>query len=286
MSPGAYQGPFCFVKISPMEARQQKQLIIGGVYVLIFAALGYWIYTANFAPSCSDGKQNGKETGIDCGIAACGVACPVPVQALQIQSAQMAKTPAGDFDAAFQIFNPNTLYAVVSGTYDLVVADANGKELSRKSGNTFYMLPGQTKYLVLSALKGIPDGSSPLVEFKNLQWEKVSGDSNVSLSAGPAQVIPGPGKTTINAVIANGSNYDFDNVDVAVIVSDVAGRLITTSTTNIQTLLSGSQRAITVSWPFVLPADVKVNIEVGTNVFNNDNFIKQHGTQEKFQQYF
>lgn len=269
-----------------MDARIQKQLLIGGVYVIIFGLIGFWFYSANFAPSCHDGKQNGQETGIDCGIAACGVACPVPVQALQIQSIQAVRTPAGDYDAAIQIYNPNTAYGVMSGTYDLVLTDAAGTEVARKAGNQFYMLPGQTKYLVLTALAGVPDGATPSVAIKGIQWEKVSGDSSVSLTATNVQMIPKGSQTSLTVLVVNGSDYDFDTVDVAVAVFDGSGKLVTTNTTNLQTVVSGSQRAINVAWPFAIPAGGRVSVEVGTNVFNNNNFLKQHGTQEQFQQYF
>ena len=56
--------------------RLVKQLLYGGVLILIIAGAAVWIYRGAIfiAPTCSDGIQNQTEEGIDCG-AICGISC-------------------------------------------------------------------------------------------------------------------------------------------------------------------------------------------------------------------
>ncbi len=269
-----------------MEARRQKQLIIGGAYALIVAAVGFSVYWTHYRPTCSDGVMNGREDGIDCGVLACGQACPAPVQALVVKSVQLAKTPAGDFDAAVELYNPNPQYGVSFGSYDLVVRDTAGNKVASRGGNEFYMLPGQTKYMAVTSVRNIPDDAVASAEIRSITWEKVSGDPVVKLTVVRQALTSGAGQSFFETVFANNSDFDFDSIDVGIVVFDNAGDLITTNTTNFQTFLSQTQRSVKVSWPFPIPADARVYVEVGTNVFDNANFIKRNGTQEKFQQYF
>ena len=59
------------------DPRKKKQLVIGGIVIgtaIIIVGLVLWL---KLRPTCDDGKKNGKEEGIDCGVAACGIACPI-----------------------------------------------------------------------------------------------------------------------------------------------------------------------------------------------------------------
>lgn len=260
-------------------SRALKQLIVACVFFIIIGGISFGFYHTHYGPNCHDGIKNGQEEGIDCGTLACGVACPSPVQAVQVQSVNLVKTPAGDYDVAMQFYNPNTDYGVATGTYELTAGGV-------VSSHDFYMLSGQTKYIVLTSLKGLPDNASATVVIKSVQWQKVTGDASVSLTSSNEKYTVAGNQTTFEATILNGSDFDFDSIDVAMVASDNSGRVIATNMTNIQTLLSHTQRYVKVSWPFPLPADAHVSTEIDTNVFDNANFLKTHGTQEKFQQFF
>ena len=260
-------------------SRVLKQLIIGGVYVVIIGVVVFWSYNSSYGPTCQDGVQNGREEGIDCGTIACGVACASPVQALEVQSVDLVKTPAGDHDLAIQLYNPNTNYGVAAGRYQLTIG-------GQVSSHNFYMLPGQTKDLVLTSLKGVTDGAMASVIVKDIQWQKVTGDTSVSLTSSNDKYTVSGNQSTFETTIFNNSDFDLDSVDVGVIVKDSYGAVVATNITTIQTVLSRSSRYLKVSWPFGLPADARVSVDIGTNIFNNTNFLKTHGNQEKFQQLF
>jgi len=268
-----------------MLSRTQKQLIIGGVYIL-FAVLiiggNYWFKNR---PVCNDGIKNGKEEGVDCGTVACGRACVDPIQAIVVQNIQWIKTPVNDFDVAVLAYNPNVDYGADSVEYDLVILDSANQEITRQT-LSFYMLPGQTKYIVLTSIKNIPDGSSAGVQIKSISWQKVSSQEVINFIISREMTTFESNQTAYQAVITNNSNFDFDSIDVNVVVTDSSGTIIATNKTNFQTFLSNTERGIKVTWPFVLQTGFRIQVEVSTNVFNNANFLKRNGTQEKFQQYY
>ena len=274
-----YQAPLSFVKIDAMVSRTSKRLIIGSIYILIVLLIAGGSYWSKNRPICTDGIKNGQEEGVDCGKVACGKACVASVQALVIQDVQLVKTPVGDYDVAILIYNPNIDYGVVNGTYNFIIG-------SQSTSHEFYMLPGQTKYLVLSSLKNIPDNTTPSIAIKSVEWEKVTTIQDITFIIISEETTPEANQTIYQAVITNNTNFDFDTIDVSMVVTDSSGVIIATNITNFQTFLSRTNRSIKVVWPFMLPVGARIQTEVGTNVFNDANFIKRNGIQEKFQQYY
>lgn len=278
-----------------MLSRTSKQFLIGGIYILIALLIVGGVYFSKTRPTCVDGLKNGQEEGVDCGTLACGKACEAPVQALLIQHAQLIRTPADDYDLAFEVVNPNAEFGAGNVEYSWTFYDGNSP-VPHREGNggigSFYILPGQTKYIVVTAVRFqsamTPDDVPEIkdVIIKSVTWEKVAGGQSNPLVVTRESLSSTAQSATYEAVVTNNSNFDFDTVDVGVVVRDAAGKLIATNTTNLQTLLSHTDRSVKMTWPFPIPADARVDIEAGTNVFNNANFLKTNGTQEKFQQYY
>ncbi len=261
-----------------MDGRTQKQLIIGVIFALILSGIGYGIYSSLVPKAtCFDGIQNGKEEGIDCGILACGKACEPAIMPLNIISSKFLKTPQGDYDFVAQISNPNVSYGASGIEYNL----------GSVSGSS-YILPGQTKWLVLTALR-IPNGVEGIqLAIKNAQWEKLDIPNNtVNFILRRKDYRPAQKGTQLDAVLYNDSNFDFDKVNVAVILFDDADNIVGVNNTDIRTFVSKSERGFNVAWPFVLSGNVaRQDVETTTNLFENSNFIKNYGSQQKFQKFY
>ena len=282
-----------------MEKRTQKQLVIGAIFILIIGAVVYGFVDYFFItePTCFDGVQSGMEEGVDCGLLACGVACEPPIVPLSIVSQKLIEVRPGDYDFVAQINNPNSSFGTSRAKYRFSFSGATPD----RSG-TFYILPGQTRFIIVSGIRSDGALTSASVDITEVGWEKVEAFENINF---PIQrksyaVVDKNGVfSEFEAVVLNSSDFDFDKVEVGIILFSARGGpasggdnafddIIAVNRTDIRTFLSKTERSFKVTWPATLPRQggARQDVEVLTNVFENSNFIKRYGTQEKFQKYY
>src|SRR3989338_1612080 len=269
-----------------MEKRTQKQLVIGAIFILIIGAVvyGFVDYFLITEPTCFDGVQNGLEEGVDCGLLACGVACEPAIVPLSIVTQKLIEVRPGDYDFEAQINNPNSSFGTSRAKYTLSFSGATPD----RSG-TFYILPGQTRFIIVSGIRSDGALTSASVDITEVGWEKVEAFENINF---PIQrksyaVVDKNGVfSEFEAVVLNSSDFDFDKVEVGIILSDGDNNIVAANRTDIRTFLSRTERYFKVSWPVALSETARQDIEILTNVFENSNFIKRYGTQERFQKYY
>ncbi len=80
------------------------------------------------------------------------------------------------------------------------------------------------------------------------------------------------------------SEFDFDRVEVLVVLYDVSDDVIAAGTTNVRTLLSSKENFYEVSWfrPFTGSVS-QIEVQATTNAFENNNFLRRYGGDEQFQ---
>jgi len=250
-----------------MDPRKKKQLIYGSIYILIIAGIISGIYFYKTRPTCFDAVQNGGEQGIDCG-GKCAQVCRITVP-LQT-SVKVLKIGEGDYDILARVTNPNQEYG--SGDVKFSIGDIS---------SDFYILPGQTKYLILRSNSEVTETQ---LNIKNAEWEKL----NLFNSQDVKFIVKNTlfKGSELEAIVFNDSDFDFDTVDVAVMLYDEQGNVVGVNSTVVNTLLSRTERYFKVIWPQPITGVSRTEVEVSTNLFKNSNFIKRYGTQEKFQEYY
>lgn len=271
-------------------SRFQKQAIVGLIYIIVIGAISFGAYDlATPDATCTDGVQNQKEEGVDCGTV-CGVLCdPTPV-APQIKSTQLLVIGQGDYDVVSEIVNPNNIYGSSKIGYTLSLADQDGKLIASETG-VFYIAPAQTKFLVRSSIKGEPGAVSASLAITEAVWEKITPDGllvNFPLRRESYTEPRTPGTASqFEGVVFNDSDFDFNTVDVVVVVLDADDKILGVNTTELRTVASRTERYFKVVWPTLLSGTpAKTRVQAGADLFSNENFIRRYGTQEKFQQYY
>ena len=269
--------------------RVVKQLVIGLVFIIVVSAICFGVYNIfRVKPTCFDSIQNGKEEGIDCGTLACGIACAPEIQPLQVISSQVIKISQGDYDFVVKVYNPNPDYGSSLVSYDLVVTTEINT--TTNSAGNFYILPGQTKFLVWSSIKSGEEVSDIKLDIRDVLWEKLKSfsDANFIVQSKNYSILnKGSIFSELSVSVFNNSNYDFDKVDAVAILFDSEGGIVGVNKTEIRTFLSRTTRDFKLTWPNQLGAEVATtDVEINTNIFNNSNFIKSHGDTEKFQKYY
>ena len=272
-----------------MEKRVPKQLIIGLIFVLIIGGVGYGIVDYFFIvePTCFDNIQNGQEEGVDCGSLACGIECEPEIMPLNIQLQELIEVRPNDYDFVARFNNPNSLFGALRARYEMELQRQDGVSLSRTG--TFYMLPGQTRYVIISGLHSDSALTGAFINIIEVEWERVQSFEEISfpVQRESYEVINRNGVySELEAVVLNNSDFDFDRVEVGVVLFDDNNSIIAVNKTDIRTFISRTERSFQVSWPVKLPETAKQDIEILTNVFENSNFIRNYGTQERFQEYY
>ena len=266
-----------------------KRFTIALIFLVIAAGVGYGIYAfVNVDPTCYDRVQNQGEEGVDCGTT-CGNTCDPIVVPLEIVSQRLIAAGESEYDFIARIRNSNTSHGAANVSYDIILKDKNGAAVNTIQG-TFYILPVQTKYIVKTPIRIIGTGITPELIIKDVVWHKVNvvdlkidfplvGEQHGAVS------VPGV-RYQEEGTLSNKSDFDFDQVDVLVVVQDFTGEIHAVTSTTINTFLSQSLRYFKVTWPDEISGEgVMLQVQASTNVFNNSNFIRRYGTEEKFQRY-
>jgi hypothetical protein len=271
------------MKASP---RVIRRLVIASIFLAVFALLGYGTRQLTQAPpTCTDGIKNGNEEGVDCGQFACQNYCEPDLDPPQIVSTKLIKAEMDDYDFVAQILNEHKDFGASEVSYELSLINAEGKELLKREG-LFYILPGQTKYLILPHLTTETTVADIKFDIKTAKWQKIDSLEGMNLVVRREDFMPGR-EANLDAVIFNDSDFDFDTVDIDVILRNPNGDIIAVNKSELNTVKARTERSFRATWPFQIPGSVdKIEIFPTTNLFLNSNFIKRYGSEvQKFQKY-
>lgn len=255
----------------------RKQIIITLIYLIIFSAIGGGIYRLFiYAPAtCTDGKQNQNEQGIDCG-GPCTV-CQEPLADLGILWIKVLPVEEGLYDLAAQIENKNVNHGSGLVPYTFKIYDSKGKQIGEVKSRS-YIMPREKKYIVDAInLSVVPAKVS--LEFGTIEWKKFKLVESLNLPIFN-QVIDLNGKNSY-AAFAQGTAYnqtrfDLDTIDIDVVVYDAIGNVIAVNKTQKNTMKSGEGRFFEVMWPKAFandPSKIRMEQRAYTNVFSDANFI-------------
>jgi hypothetical protein len=211
---------------------------------------------------------------------------------IEVAYSKIFKSAQNDYDFLAKVTNPNTDYGSPDVRYEINFFDNSGNTVSTKEGS-FYILPGQTKYVANLPLKFSSSVAGAELAIKSVEWEKIDplASSGVNLFVRNAAFnrsseVGVYGK--VGGGVLNNSDYDLSGADVVVVLLDQDGEPIAVNKTQIDTFLSKTTREFEVTWysPFTGQVD-KVDTEANTNLFENSNFLRQYGGgQEKFQKQY
>jgi len=269
-----------------MEKREKKRFIIISVYAVIFVLLLIPI-ALKLIPNgtCSDGKRNQDEKGIDCG-GVCQKICDIQLND-NIVFREIGITETGianKYDVYSEILNPNKDYGSSSFDYVFDLKDESGTSLARREG-TGFIFPGEKKYLVEIGVDSSTYPAKVDFEIKNIVWKDFSGVQKPQL----AIVNKNFNETdqtfdSSDAVglLRNESPFDFNEIKIQVIIKNKNGKIIALNSTKINTVQSGENREFKVIWPNKITEVGNMEVQTETNIFKNDAFVKQYFSGQSF----
>lgn len=234
-------------------SRRQSQYIGGLVLVIGMIALLFALPTLTKKPTCSDGKQNGGEKGVDCG-GLCQRICYADVTDPQILWQRAFPVTGNVYNLVALVENRNKDAAVAQASYEFRIYDTNNILIGRRQGTTF--IPPNQQFAVFDSrfdagANGIRsvtfDFTSPFVWIKKkptIQTLPIRVDNKV--------LNTDKGNTNLTARINNDSIYDLPEFDVITILYGADHNAINASKTHKEGLASNGNSLLLFTWPQAL----------------------------------
>src|SRR3989344_5002591 len=266
--------------MSKLSSRVLRRIVIAGIFLAVFSLTGLGLKRATTPiPTCTDGIMNGEEEGIDCGLSVCGKYCELELDPPQVISTKLIEAGENDYDFVAEIKNPHQQFGASEVEYELTLFNGDDSELDKEEG-VFYILPDQTKYLILTHITTEKNVQKIDFKIKSATWQKIESLEGMNLIVKAQKYINLSGGTALDANILNDSDFDFEMVDIDVVMYNSHGDIVAVNRSDLRTFLARTERAFRGIWPFKINGQID-NIEVylSTNLFVNSNFIKAYGSE-------
>src|SRR3989344_2125164 len=160
-----------------------------------------------------------------------------------------------DYDILARVQNPNSTYGSgdVQYTLKLFYNITGGTESFQEQNGSFYILPGQTKYIVITPVASQNILTRAEMHISGVDWRELDvlaleGVSfvitNSSYSENPQDGVFG----RLRGFVSNNSDFDVNRADVAVILFDSSNNPIAVNRTELYTFLAHTNRGFETSW--------------------------------------
>jgi hypothetical protein len=227
--------------------RRSKYIgIVVAVALVIIVPLFFVVF--NKKPTCTDGKQNGDEVGIDCG-GLCPELCVSQISDPILIWSRSFKVVDGVYNAVAYVENPNFNAGISKISYTFKLFDGENVLVAERKGSTF-ISPNNVSPIFEG---GIKTGERvPTKTFFELSQGPVwtqSVDEDTSLSVSDTVLSEKDSSPRIDATLSNSSVSDVRDIEVVAIVFDSKDNAIAVSSTFVELLSKRSSRNIVFTWP-------------------------------------
>lgn len=243
-----------------MPRRFAKQLLYGGLFLLIFIGVVFVIYSLFFRsePSCFDMKQNQREEGIDCGGPCENVCLPEGFRQIElIDGVKLFRPAAGRLSILADIQNPNEAVAARNFEYRFEIYDDGGKLIRRATGRSF-IYSREVKRLAEFLKLGTADlGAVSRVEFQieNAEWVRADDFPKPAITVQEQRLNAGGDALQVTGRIANSDTVRFPAVTVLAVFYGQLGKPVGVSETELDDLMPGESRQFTIAHPRIQNLD-------------------------------
>ncbi len=216
------------------------------VLLLIFSFVFFGLFYR--APTCTDGKQDGDETGVDCG-GSCPNLCQGDTVAPIVYWSKFFNVSGGVYDLAAFVENPNLTSENSQAAYEFKVFDGDNLLIGTRDGETF--IPKNKKFIIFEPGFVIQNRTPKYVEFDFTSfgvWQKDSApEPDISVTYSPLSATTTSPR--IDGVVSNNSTQDINEVELTAEVEDQNENTVAVSRTFVDNLTAGSSQNFVFTWP-------------------------------------
>lgn len=248
----------------------KRQFLYSLVVILFVGGLGFLIIYPYFnkAPTCMDGKQNGTETGVDCG-GSCVRACTLQLDKISVLWSRAFRVVPGRYNAVAYLENKNENTAINKITYRFRFADKDNVYIGKREGETY--VPPKGKFAVFEPAIDVGNSIPVYTTFEfteNPVWISVSKEQIEQLKVFVSDIKLENESTEpkLTATVRNSSLYRIPEISFVVILYDAMGNAINASHTYLDVLLAEQKSDISFTWRE--PIEIKVVAKEIIPIFN------------------
>jgi hypothetical protein len=210
--------------------------------------VGLFYLFFNKPPTCTDGKQNGDEHGIDCG-GSCENLCLAQISDPVLLWSRAFKISDGIYNAVAYVENPNFSAGVSKISYIFKLFDSENLLVAQRKGRTFISPNGINPVFEGAIRTGQRIPARAFFEFSSMpQWEEIKNEES-SLSVNGIVLSGIDFSPRIDAVLSNAGIRSISDIEVVAILFDADGNAIAASSTFIKYLPDRSSQDIVFTWP-------------------------------------
>ncbi len=228
---------------------ERRNTIVFAIFLLIaIPTVLYFIIFKYEAPTCSDGKKNGSEIGVDCG-GGCTAMCTGQGIDPYVQWVRYFQVAPGMYNAVAYVQNQNAEAGSGLFKYKFTMYDSEGAIIGERVGST-RLRPKEITPIVQNAVstgKALPVRINFEI-IEPISWQRESARDNV-ITVEDEKVIETDEATKITARLSNISLSPMRKVAAVVILYDRSGNAIGVSSTFTEEIPPNGKRDILFTWP-------------------------------------
>jgi len=243
-------------------------------YILIVLAVlglvGFLLISPslNKAPTCTDNKQNGDETGVDCG-GSCQLACVYQVNQIKIDWSRAFRVVDGRYNAVAYLENSNQNTAINKINYRFRFADKDNVYIGKRDGSTY--VPPSGKFAVFEPAIDLGNSIPVYTTFEFTEapvWIQVAQEKIDQLKVlfSDIKLVNEDTSPALSATIKNTSLFQIPEVNVVAILYDASGNAVSASRTYLDVLQGEESSVVNFTW--IEPFAKKVVSEEIIPIFN------------------
>jgi hypothetical protein len=235
-------------------------LIVGALVVAFLASVS--IATFYQTPSCTDGRQNQGESGVDCG-GPCSYLCLADTQSPTVLFTKAVSNSAGRTDIVALVENKNATAAAKNIPYRVQLYGAD-RALVREISGTLDLPPGATVPVFIpgvSSGKQIVTGAFLTIDPSAPKWFALVSDTRIVPRVSNMNQTGTIDAPRVEAVLTNASVTTLTGVPAIVLVRNEQGGVIAASQTIVPIIPAQGSATATFTWDSAFPS-TPASIEV------------------------
>ena len=228
----------------------RKRIVMGLVLLCLIILVGIPVLLYfHQAPLCIDGKQNGDETGVDCG-GSCSLICPASALPLIAKGdPQVIPVSTSTYDVIAYIQNPNIDGKAVDAPYTLSVFDASSAT-PLKVINLKTFIPQNSSFAIF---QGPFDFGSSTPSIATLEWGSISWTKDKTaipeLTVKNVLLSQTDKSPRLTATVFNNTLKTISNIEFVALIYDESGNIVHASRTVVDALDPSSSAPLVYTWP-------------------------------------